>query len=276
MNFNKKRTWGPTPNYPLVEKYFRKTKQSSKDNLVVIGGPCSVESVNQVSIILSEIKESISFFRGGIFRAGTYPGSHFGWINEGLIANYYNIVKSHGKKNIVELLDYTDESFKMINKYADCFQIGCRQMQNYTLLRKAGSSGKPVFLKRHPGSTLDEFLGAAEHVLTAGCEELYLIERGSFTGHTHVRWDLSISMIPAIKLITQIPILVDPSHGTGRADLVSRMAMAGVAAGADGVLIETHWDPRNSLSDADQAIDLFEFNDLIFKLKQIKTLTEGI
>jgi 3-deoxy-7-phosphoheptulonate synthase len=274
MDFNKKRTWGPTPNYPLVEKYVRKTFPNNK--LIVIGGPCSIESTEQVATIISEIKRSISFFRGGVFRAGTFPGKNFGWIDEELIANYYEIVKNHEKQNIIELLDYSDESFKMINKYADCFQIGCRQMQNYTLLRKAGATGKPVFLKRHPGSTLDEFLGAAEHVLTAGCEELYLIERGSFTGLNHVRWDLSISMIPAIKLITQIPILVDSSHGTGRADLVERMAMAGVAAGADGVLIEAHPDPKNSLSDADQAIDLFTFNDLIFKLKQIKTLTEGI
>jgi 3-deoxy-7-phosphoheptulonate synthase len=154
-------------------------------------------------------------------------------------------------------------------------------MQNYTLLRKVASLGKPVFLKRNPGSTLDEWLGSAEHILTAQAEagvnaEVYLIERGSSTNLNHVRWDLSISMIPAIKEITQLPVIVDGSHGTGRNDLVFPMTMAGVAAGAAGCLVEVHPNPRQSLSDADQAIGFKEYEYLMKKVNEIKGVTDAM
>jgi len=140
----------------------------------------------------------------------------------------------------------------------------------HLLLRKLGASNRPVFVKRNPGATLDEWLGAAEHVLTAGCKEIYLIERGSSSHLTHVRWDLSISLIPAIKAITKIPVIVDASHGTGRRDLVEPMTLAGVAAGAGGILVEVHEDPDKSLSDPDQAVTPKDFEILMSKVHKIR------
>lgn len=143
-------------------------------------------------------------------------------------------------------------------------------MQNYSLIRKLAKLGKPIFLKRSPGATIDEWLGAAEHILTEGNGRPILIERGSATNANHVRWDLSISMIPAVKALTQIPIVVDAAHGTGRRDLVEPMTLAGVAAGADGCLVEVHPTPEKSLSDADQAITPDAFDSLMTKVKKIR------
>jgi 3-deoxy-7-phosphoheptulonate synthase len=262
--FAKRRQWGPTPKYALAEAYVHPS-----NDFVIISGPCSVESKEQISKVAEYVAAAgATHLRGGIFRAGTYPGQNFGWIDSALIKAYWFAAKFHGLQNIIELLDYRDT--EIIGQYADCFQVGCRQMQNYSLLREVGQSGKPVFLKRHPGSTIDELLGAAEHVLKAGCKELYLIERGSSSHATHVRWDLSISIIPAIQAITKIPVIVDGSHGTGRRDLVAPMTLAGVAAGANGILVETHLDPEKSLSDADQAISKEEYISLIEKVKKVK------
>jgi 3-deoxy-7-phosphoheptulonate synthase len=202
-----------------------------------------------------------------VFRAGTYPGETFG-LQEHLLGPYRGAAKLNKLQNIIEVLDYRD--LNMLDQYAACYQVGCRQQQNYTLLREVGRSGKPVFLKRHPASTIDELLGSAEYILAAGCKELYIIERGSVGVARHVRWDLSISLIPAIQAITGIPVIVDASHGTGRRDLVSPMTMAGVAAGANGVLIECHPDPKNSLSDADQAITLSDYGVLMTKINKLR------
>ena len=269
-NFSMRRQWGPFVKYERVWAY-----EPPKNNFTVIAGPCSVENIDQINSIAKYVGESgATHLRGGVFRAGTYPGANFGWIGMDLIAAYQKAANDNGLKNIIELLDYRD--IDTISKYADCFQVGCRQMQNYSLLRAVGASGKPVFLKRHPGSTIDEFLGAAEHVLVAGCKELYLIERGSSGIGQHVRWDLSISMIPAVQAITKIPILCDASHGTGRRDLVRPMTLAGVAAGADGILVETHIDPENSLSDADQAISKEDYVKLMATVRLIrKQILEG-
>jgi 3-deoxy-7-phosphoheptulonate synthase len=171
---------------------------------------------------------------------------------------------------VIEVLDYTEESLDMVSFYADCFQVGARQMQNYSLLKKLGKSKKTVFLKRNPGATLDEWLGSAEHLLSAGECYPVLIERGSATNANHVRWDLSISMIPAVKAISDIPIIVDGSHGTGRRDLVTPMSLAGVAAGADGMLVEVHTDPENSLSVKEQAIDPVTYQNLITKVRSLR------
>lgn len=258
-----KTTWGPSPSFPLVQKYTRKT-----NDFVIIAGPCSVESAEQINMVAGFVaKNGATHLRGGVFRAGTYPGKNFGWVDERLIETYHCAAKVNGLKNIIEVLDYRDINF--ISKYADCFQIGCRQMQNYTLLKEVGSAGKPVFLKRNPGATMNEWLGSAEYILKAGCEDLYLIERGSSSHLNHVRWDLSISIIPAIKQITNIPVIVDGSHGTGRRDLVAPMTLAGIAAGASGVLLETHPEPFKSLSDADQAIS---FSDFMLLSKKITSL----
>lgn len=262
-----RRQWGPAPKYLRVQNYVRPNQDP-----VFIAGPCSVESKDQIWELAEIVSRAgATHLRGGVFRAGTYPGQNFGLIDRSLIADFSLAAKKFNLKNIIEVLDYSEHMMDKIAPFASCFQIGARAMQNYTLLRNIGAYGKPVFLKRHPGATLDEWLGAAEHVLAGGVRELYLIERGSVSHASHVRWDLSVSMIPAAKAITQIPVLVDGSHGTGRRDLVSPMTLAGIAAGADGCLVEVHREPAKSLSDADQAITPEAFQCLMKKIQGVRS-----
>ncbi len=261
-----KRVWGPTPSYPLVKAYKNHLKHK-----IFIAGPCAVESVDSIWMIANKVaNHGATHLRGGVFRAGTYPSAQFGLVPDELLQAYRDASNYYRLKNIIEVLDYSDESIEKLSKYCDCFQVGARSQQNYTLLRKLGATGKPIFLKRNPGSTLDEFLGSAEHVLKSQTKkDLYLIERGSSTFENHTRWTLSISMIAAIKAITKVPIIVDASHGTGRFDLVEPMTLAGMAAGADGCLVEVHNDPRNSLSDADQAIGFTDYKKLMVKINNM-------
>jgi len=258
-----RRNWGPVPKIDNVVNY-----DNCSNKFTVIAGPCSVENEQQIWDVADVVSKHATHLRGGLFRAGTYPSKNFGWVGKELFLATKNAAKNFKLKNIIEVLDYRDLDW--LDQFASCYQVGCRQQQNYTLLRSLGQTGKPVFLKRHPGSTLDEFLGSAEHLLFGGVKELYLIERGSSTHMNHVRWDLSISMIPAIKAITKIPVLVDSSHGTGRRDLVGPMALAGIAAGASGLLVETHHDPKNSLSDQDQALSFKQFEDLMFRVDHLR------
>jgi len=270
--FAKRRSWGPTPRYDRVENYSPRRR-----TFTVIAGPCSVENEEQIKRIAIHVAAAgATHLRGGVFRAGTYPGKNFGLVEKELLRAYHQAAFDNGLQNIIEVLDYNEYAMDLVSAYADCFQVGCRQMQNYTLLRVLGCYKKPVFLKRNPGTTIDELLGAAEHLLAGGVEELYLIERGSAGNATHVRWDLSISMIPAVQAITRIPILVDGSHGTGRRDLVEPMTLAGVAAGANGCLVEVHPDPVNSLSDADQAISFQAFNQLMLKVKGVQNALHSV
>jgi 3-deoxy-7-phosphoheptulonate synthase len=266
QDFSMRRVWGPTPRYPLVQSY-----EPPKNKFVIIAGSCSVEGVEQVHQIADFVgRYGATHLRGGIFRAGTYPGKTFGLVEQDLIKHYYGAAKFARLENIIEVLDYRPEALDRVAPYCDCFQVGARQMQNYTLLRTLGAHKKPVFLKRHPGSTLDEWLGAAEHLLSGGVEELYLVERGSSTHLNHVRHDLSLSIIGAVKALTKIPVICDASHGTGRRDLVESMTLAGVAAGAGGVLLEVHTDPSKSLSDPDQAIEPEKFKTIMKKIKLIR------
>lgn len=264
--FAMKRTWGPEPKYPNVINY-----QHPNSGFVVIAGPCSVESIQQIHTVSKIVaRHGASHLRGGLFRAGTYPGKSFGLVDDLLLEAFQKAARENGLKSIIECLDYSDDALAEIDQYADCFQIGCRSMQNYTLLRKIAERGKPVFLKRNQGATIDELLGSCEHLLAGGAKEIYIIERGSSTNAKHVRWDLSISMIPAVQAITKIPILVDGSHGTGRRDLVEPMNLAGVASGANGMLVEVHPDPEKSLSDADQAISFDSYIKLMSKVNKIR------
>lgn len=264
------RSWGPTPNYPLVNAYQRKN-----NDFVFIAGPCSVENTKHIFDMAKIVKENgATHLRGGVFRAGTFPSNKvkFGWVDEELLLAFSEAAKTHGLKNIIEVLEYSQESFELICQYCDCFQVGARSQQNYSLLRKLGQYGKPVFLKRNPGCTLDEWMGSAEHLLTGGVKELYLIERGSVSHENHVRWNLSVSMIAGVKSLTQIPVIVDASHSSGRSDFVPQLTLAGIAAGADGCLVEVHTDPDNSLSDPQQAItpeEFFKLSDKINKLRGI-------
>lgn len=236
-----------------------------------MAGPCSVESADQIHEIAQVLgKLGVKYLRGGLFRAGTYPGKTFGWVPELLINEFCRAAHDNGMRTIIEVLDHNPTDFAMISKYADCYQIGARQMQNYALLRFLSKTKRKVFLKRHPGATIDEFMGAAEHLLFENKCEPVLIERGSATNARHVRWDLSISMIPAVQALTKIPIIVDASHGSGRRDIVGQMTLAGVAAGANGFLCEVHPMPDESLSDAEQAFPLDDFPSLFSKIESVR------
>jgi len=266
--FRFRRQWGPTPSYFKVEQY----PYDPPKDLIIVSGPCSVESAEQIHAIAKKLSGlGVTYLRGGLFRAGTYPKGYFGWVEESLINEYARAAHENNMRCVIEVLDYHPETIRLLSKYADAFQVGARQMQNYLLLKILGATKRTIFLKRHMGSTLDEFLGSAEHLLRGGACNPILIERGSSTYHNHVRWDLSVSMIPAIKAITKIPIIIDGSHGTGRRDLVEPMTLAGIAAGAHGCLIETHYDPEHSMSDADQAYPLNDLPALLDKIKKVRS-----
>lgn len=268
MDFKDKRSFGPTPKYPLVEQYKRPS-----DKFVVISGPCFLESEELAWDMAKKVSErGATHFRSGVYRAGTYPPDNFGLIDEHLLKVHSEAAHFYGLKNVMDVLDYSPTVMHLFNKYADVFQVGARAMQNYRLLTEVSKYGKPIFLKRGVGNTLDEWLGAAEYLLknSSNLAEIYLIERGGVSYLNHVRWDLSISLIPAVKAICDLPVIVDASHGTGRRDLVEPMSLAGVAAGADGVLVEVHPTPEKSLSDSEQAITPESFSKLTNKINKLR------
>lgn len=264
----KKRSFGPTPEFTMVENYVRRN-----NDFVFIAGSCSVESEKLIYDTAAFVKScGATHLRGGVFRAGTYPKnkSSFGWISEEMIKAFHDAAIKNGLENIIEVLDYEERSMDMISNYCTAFQVGARAMQNYSLLRILGTYGKPVFLKRSVGATVDEWLGAAEHLLIGGVKDLFLIERGSSTFHNDVRWTPCLHVVPSVKSITKIPVIVDPSHSTGNREFVTSMAIAGIAAGADGLLVETHPRPDQSLSDAEQALDWNSFKNLTRKVNKIR------
>ena len=266
MNFAGRRMWGPAPNYPKVLAH----KAEEPRTFYTIVGPCSIESPDQIRTIadaLSKVVPPITYMRGGVFRAGTYPPKQDFGLQVELLAEWKHQADLHGLKIIVEVVDLRDLEF--LEQFADALQIGARQMQNYGLLDATKEFDGHVTLKRNMGAKLDEWLGAAEYLL-GGFARPLLIERGGTTGLDHVRWDLSISIIPAVHALTQLPVLIDASHGTGRRDLVVPMTLAGVAAGADGFMVEVHPKPCESLSDSDQAYPLCQFQKLVQKAESVR------
>lgn len=264
--FDDKRIWGPTPNYPNV------LKQERSETFYRVAGPCFAENYDLLSAVAKELKRcGVEYLRGGTFKAGTYPPNDFGFKLDRL-----KELSAAGKENglfvVTEVLDV--RTVGTICDYADVLQIGARHMQDYALLDESAKTGKLIFLKRNMGATLDEFLGAAEYILSRG-SNVVLVERGSATHANHVRWDLSISTIAAVKRMCNVPIIVDASHGTGRRDLVAPMTFAGIAAGADGFLVETHIRPSESASDADQAISLLKIPQLVAVCNSIRSTVRG-
>lgn len=259
-DFNTKRLWGPRPNYPAV----RAARGWNGGEMLAVLGPCSVESAAMIDDIARVIaalpRLGIALLRGGIWRAGTYPPPAKEY---GLRLNRLRWLRDAGRAHslpvIAEVLDVRD--VERIDRYVDAFQVGARQGQGYALLTELARSKKPVLLKRGAGMKLDEFLGAAEYLARGRCRPI-LVERGGASIHDHVRWDLSISLIAAVKRLTGLPIIVDASHGTGRRDLVAPMTYAGMAAGADGFLVECHQKPTESCTDTDQSYPLNEINVL--------------
>lgn len=254
--------WGPESRYPEVGYAGPDIKQ-----FTCIAGPCSIEDPGQVKAICEVISEKgITLMRGGVFRAGTYPPADGISFKLDLLQEWKRVASSYGLKIIVEVLDIRD--LELLDDYADAYQVGARHMQDYVLLTELSQVKKIVALKRHPGSNLHEFLGAAEYLCRGVCSPI-LVERGSSTFMDHVRWDLCVSLIAAVKEKTKLPIIVDASHGSGRRELVEPLTLAGIAAGADGFLVEVHPNPEQSLSDARQAYPLHNFGHLYARAREL-------
>jgi 3-deoxy-7-phosphoheptulonate synthase len=238
----------------------------------IIAGPCAVESENQLLEVADGLKRSgAKGLRGGAFKPRTSPYSFQGLEEEGL-----KILATAREKTglpiVTELMNLTE--LDLVAKYADVIQIGTRNMQNFGLLRAVGRQSKPVILKRGLAATIEEWLMAAEYIMAEGNTQVILCERGIRTFETATRNTLDLSAIPLIKSMSHLPIIVDPSHGTGKRKLVLPMAKAAVVAGADGLLIEVHHDPANAWSDGEQSLDLPEFQELIAQVEKL-ALFEG-
>ena len=239
--------------------------------VVIMAGPCSVESEEQITLIAKAVKEAGgTVLRGGAFKPRTGPYDFQGLGKRGLQL-LQKAARSTGLRSITEVMDPREVG--LIAEYADILQIGARNMQNYTLLREVGRTTHPVLLKRGMHSTYKEFLLAAEYILTGGNAYVMLCERGIRTHVTELRFTLDLNAVPYLQNETHLPIIVDPSHGTGRRDLVPAMSRAAIAAGADGLLIECHTDPDKSISDADQAISIETLSKL---MREINTIAGAI
>jgi 3-deoxy-7-phosphoheptulonate synthase len=236
-------------------------------DIVVMAGPCSVESRGQTVPLASRLaSHGAHMFRGGAFKPRTSPYAFQGLGLEGLKILAEAKAES-GLPIITELM--AAEELPLVEQYADVIQIGARNMQNYTLLKHVGRSKKPVMLKRGLSATLEEFLLAAEYIMSEGNRQVMLCERGIRTFSDHSRFTLDLSIVPELKRITHLPIIVDPSHGTGKRHLVIAMARAAIAAGADGVMVEVHDDPTRALSDGAQALTMDMFEELMEELRII-------
>ena len=235
--------------------------------LAVVAGPCAVESREQLLTIARAVKAAgAQLLRGGAYKPRTSPYSFQGLGEEGLklLAEARDAT---GLPVITEALD--SESMDLVERYADAIQIGARNMQNFSLLKRAGRARKPVILKRGLSATLEEFLMSAEYILAEGNYQVVLCERGVRTFSDHSRNTLDLAVVPAVKRMSHLPILVDPSHGTGRREKVAPLSRAAAAVGADGVMIEVHHDPNRALSDGPQSITPDMFEDLMRELRQI-------
>ena len=233
----------------------------------IVAGPCAIETCEQTFAVAEAVKKSgARLFRGGAYKPRTSPYSFQGLGEPGLKI-LAAVRDKFGLGIVTEAIDH--ESLDLVEKYADVIQIGARNMQNFSLLKRAGRAKKPVLLKRGMSATLDEFLMAAEYILAEGNYNVILCERGVRTFSDHTRNTLDLSMIPAVQLRSHLPIVVDPSHGTGRRNKVLPLSRAAVAAGADGLLVEVHNDPDRALSDGMQSIVPSEFAQLMVEVNQI-------
>ncbi|HEY1611760.1 MAG TPA: 3-deoxy-7-phosphoheptulonate synthase, partial [Paraburkholderia sp.] len=235
--------------------------------VAIVGGPCAIESREQSFIIAERIRAAgVRLFRGGAYKPRTSPYSFQGLGEDGLKI-LAEVRETFGMGVVTEAVD--NESLDLVEKYADVIQIGARNMQNFSLLKRAGKARKPVLLKRGMSATLDELLMAAEYVMSEGNYNVILCERGVRTFSDHTRNTLDLSVIPAVQRLSHLPIVVDPSHGTGRRNKVLPLSRAAVAVGADGILVEVHHDPAHALSDGPQSILPDEFDHLVGEVRAI-------
>lgn len=234
---------------------------------VLIAGPCSVESREQIVTVAKAVKAAgAHMLRGGAFKPRTSPWSFQGLGEEGLKL-LAEVSAETGLPVVTEVM--APEQVELVARYADMLQIGSRSVQNFPLLRAAGRSGKPVLLKRGMATEIDEFLGAADYILAEGNPNVVLCERGIRTFETSTRFTLDVVSIPVLERVTHLPVIADPSHATGLSHLIAPAARAAVAAGADGLLIETHPDPREALSDGRQAVTMAELDALMGPVRAV-------
>jgi 3-deoxy-7-phosphoheptulonate synthase len=237
------------------------------DEVIVMAGPCSAESDEQVHATAAAVKRAgAKVLRGGAFKPRSSPYSFQGLGEDGL-RMLRDAATAHNLKLVSEVMDASQ--IDVVARYADILQVGARNMQNFSLLRELGHAHKPVLLKRGISATIEEWLLSAEYVLSGGNMDVILCERGIRTFETYTRNTLDISAIPIVKKLSHLPIFVDPSHGTGRRDKVAPMARAAVAAGADGLIIEVHVDPDHALSDGAQTMFPSQFDRLMAELRII-------
>ncbi len=235
--------------------------------VVVMAGPCSVESEAQVLEVADRVKEAgARILRGGAFKPRTSPYAFQGLKEQGL-KYLAEARKRTGLPVVTEVLE--TESVEMVAEYTDILQIGARNIQNFTLLRRVGEMGKPVLLKRGMATSIQEFLLSAEYILAAGNPNVILCERGIRTFETTTRFTLDLNAVPVLKKLSHLPVFVDPSHGTGHWDLVAPMAKGAVACGADGLIIEVHPKPEEALSDGPQSLKPAKFAQLMRELRPV-------
>jgi len=240
----------------------------------VIAGPCSVESEEQTIIIAQKVKEAgAHMLRGGAFKPRTSPYAFQGLGLEGLKI-LEKAKKLTGLPIVTEIVDPRDVSW--VCEFADVLQIGTRNMQNYALLKEVGKVNKPVLLKRGMYSPINEWLNSAEYIMNEGNSKVILCERGIRTFETYTRNTLDLSAVPALKELSHLPIIVDPSHGTGKLSLIEPMCLSALAAGADGLIVEVHHEPEKALSDKDQALTPKQFSDMMKKINKLQTFMKEI
>ena len=261
--------------YKLASRDFKKenTEINISGNIIggkkipVMAGPCAVENKTILMAIAEKVKESgATFLRGGAYKPRTSPYSFQGLGEEGL-KHLAEVRKKTGLPVITEIMDPRD--MDVIMEYTDIIQIGARNMQNFRLLLEVGSVEKPVLLKRGLSATIKEWLMSAEYIMSRGNQNVILCERGIRTFETATRNTLDLSAVPVLKQLTHLPVVVDPSHGVGKWDLVAPMAKAAVAAGADALIIEVHTNPEEALSDGEQSLTPEMFSQLMIELKLV-------
>jgi 3-deoxy-7-phosphoheptulonate synthase len=268
---------------PILAPYKMASKELRKDptqvrvrdfragagNVGVMGGPCSVENEEQIVACARAVKASGgTALRGGAFKPRTSPYAFQGMKEDGL--KLLDLARQEtGLAVVTEVM--TAEDVPLVAKYADILQIGARNMQNYRLLEAVGRSARAVLLKRGPSATIEEWLLAAEYILNEGNPDVMLCERGIRTFETHTRFTLPLATVPFLHRKTHLPVIVDPSHGTGHSYLVTDMAAASVAAGADGLMVEMHPNPEKALSDGYQSLDFAQFDEMMVRCRTIAT-----
>jgi len=262
--------------YKLASRHFRpegsvvqlgKGVAVGGPQVIVMAGPCSVESAEQIETIAATVaKQGVRVLRGGAFKPRTSPYSFQG-LGLPALELIRRAADRHGMLVVSEIMDQTQ--IPMMLDYVDVLQVGARNMQNYNLLRELGKVARPILLKRGISSTIEELLLSAEYIMAGGNYNIVLCERGIRTFESYTRNTLDVSAIPVIQKLSHLPIIADPSHGTGRRDKVPPMARAAVAAGADGLLIEVHHDPERALSDGAQSLYPTQFDELMQELRMI-------